>query len=244
MDGELLDFGVSGKLRQANLIMYDRQTESWWQEFGGDAIVGVYTGVKLEQLPMAMVSWSDFKNSFPDGKVLSKPDSGLPYGLSGYVGYDTYNQLGITSGSNEVTLTRMARVAGIELNGESFAAPYSVLREQPVVEAIVGGEPVVVFYEPHTASALDNEVIALGREVGSVGVFSPIVDGDRLSFSRSPEGEDGVFVDEETGSKWDMLGLAISGPLEGARLDPLPHYPSVLWFSWASFRPDAFIYRP
>ena len=77
MDGELLDFGVSGKLRRLNLIMYDRQTESWWQEFGGEAIVGVYAGVKLEQLPMAMVSWSDFKASFPDGKVLSKPDTGI-----------------------------------------------------------------------------------------------------------------------------------------------------------------------
>ena len=244
MEGEVLDFGVSGKLRRLNLVMYDRQTESWWQEFGGEAIVGVYAGVELEQLPMAMVSWSDFKESFPDGKALSKPDTGIPYGISAYEGYDTYNVLGITSGSNNVTLSRMARVAGVEINGESFAAPYSVLREQPVVEATVGGEPVVVFYEPHTASALDNRVIALGREVGSVGVFSPIVNGDRLTFSSSGEGEDGVFVDEETGSSWNLLGQATAGPLEGARLTPLPHYPSVLWFAWATFRPDAFIYQP
>ena len=135
--------------------------------------------------------------------------------MSAYAGYDTYNQLGVTSGSNEVTLSRMQRVAGIELNGEAFAAPYSVLREQPVVEAVVGGEPVVVFYEPHTASALDNQVIALGREVGSVGVFSPIVEGDRLSFSRSREGKDGVFVDEETGSSWNSAGTRHVGTFGG-----------------------------
>ncbi len=244
MEGEVLDFGVSGKLRRLNLVMYDRQTESWWQEFGGEAIVGVYAGVELEQLPMAMVSWSDFKESFPDGKALSKPDTGIPYGISAYEGYDTYNVLGITSGSNNVTLSRMARVAGVEINGESFAAPYSVLREQPVVEATVGGEEVVVFYEPHTASALDNRIIALGREVGSVGVFSPVVDGDRLTFSPSGDGEDGVFIDEETGSSWNLLGQATAGPLEGARLTSVPHYPSVLWFAWATFRPDAFIYQP
>ena len=73
----------------------------------------------------------------------------------------------------------------------------------------------MVFYEPHTASALDNQVIALGREVGSVGVFSPIVEGDRLSFSRSREGKDGVFVDEETGSSWNLAGTRHVGTFGG-----------------------------
>ena len=72
VDGQVLDFGVSGLLRFANLVMYDRQTESWWQEFSGEAIVGDMPGRKLEILPNSIVSWEEFKKAFPDGKVLSK----------------------------------------------------------------------------------------------------------------------------------------------------------------------------
>jgi len=79
--GTVLDFGTSGNLRFSNLIMYDRQTESWWQEFGGEAIVGEMVGKKLEQLFLSIVSWKDFKEAFPTGKVLSKDtENPRPYG--------------------------------------------------------------------------------------------------------------------------------------------------------------------
>ena len=70
--------------------MYDRLTESWWQEFNGEAIVGDMTGQQLEFLPMAMVSWKEFKESYPDGKVLSRPAVyDRPYGKNPFVTYDT-----------------------------------------------------------------------------------------------------------------------------------------------------------
>jgi hypothetical protein len=71
-DGTVLDFGTTGRLRYSNLIMYDRQTETWWQQATGDAITGEYTGAQLEFYPASMISWADFKALYPDGKVLSR----------------------------------------------------------------------------------------------------------------------------------------------------------------------------
>ena len=82
LDGFLYAFGVSGGLRVSNQIIYDRQTESWWQQIGGDAIVGELTGAKLIPLPVSIVSWKDFQENFPNGQVLSR-DTGhqRSYGL-------------------------------------------------------------------------------------------------------------------------------------------------------------------
>lgn len=65
LDGVVYDFGTSGKLRNSDLIMWARQTESWWQQFTGEAIVGELTGKKLTFLPSAIISWEDFKSFHP-----------------------------------------------------------------------------------------------------------------------------------------------------------------------------------
>ena len=88
VEGTVLDFGTTGALRNSNLLMYDRQTESWWQEVGGEGVIGQYAGTKLEQLYLSIVSWADFKAAHPDGQVLSRPESGRSYGTNPYAGYD------------------------------------------------------------------------------------------------------------------------------------------------------------
>lgn len=72
LDGRTLDFGTTGNLRNSDLVMYDRQTESWWQQFGGEALVGELTGEELEQLPSRVVAWEAFRREHPEGKVLSQ----------------------------------------------------------------------------------------------------------------------------------------------------------------------------
>ena len=157
LEGQLLDFGVSGLLRYSNMIMYDRQTESWWHEFGGEAIVGQMTGLKLEQLPMAFVSWKEFKSNHPDGKVLSRPvPARRPYGRSPHDGYDAsgfgplfyYGQ-----GPEDARLPLMERVVAVSIGEESLAVPYSVLAEEPVVHYSLG-QDLVIFYEKDTRSSL------------------------------------------------------------------------------------------
>lgn len=233
----LFDFGTTGRLRMSDLVMYDRQTESWWQQASGEAIVGTLAGERLTLYPAQSTSWGQFKETYPSGRVLSR-DTGhdRPYGRNPYEGYDTGDGpiRSFFRGDPDNRLPPMERVAAVAIGDRSVAYPFSDLGERRVVNDNVGGEAVVVFWAPGTASALDRSEIAEGRDVGSSGVFRATLGDRRLTFER---GDDDRFRDRETGSAWDITGRAVGGPLAGARLDPIPHG-DYLWFAWAAFRPD------
>ncbi len=89
VEAEVRTFGVSGKLRNSDMVMYDRQTESWWQQAIGEGIVGDHTGDQLAQLPSWMESWEEFKTRNPDALVMDQPRTGRPYGRNPYTGYDS-----------------------------------------------------------------------------------------------------------------------------------------------------------
>ena len=242
MTERILDFGTTGALRDSNLLMYDRQTESWWQEFGGEGVIGHYAGAKLEQLYLSITSWADFKAAHPDGKVLSRPDSGRR--LRAAIPYAGYDRPGsepfLFRGEKDPRLPAVERVVAIERGGDAWAVSFTTLAEERVVSASIAGEDIVVFWTPGTASALDSGSIASGRDVGAAGIFSPQgPDGNALTFA--PDA-DGRIVDMETGSRWDIFGRAISGPLEGSNLTPVPGRIGQLWFSWAVYRPDTIVY--
>ena len=241
VDGEILDFGTTGALRDSNLLMYDRQTESWWQEFGGEGVIGHYAGHKLEQLYLSIASWGDFKAMFPGGKVLSRPNSGRPYGSNPYSGYDRPGSTPfLFDGPEDPRLPAVERVAAVEIEGEAWAVSFTTLSEERVVSASVGGEDIVVFWTPGTASALDAGSVRSGRDVGTAGIFSPTPpDGDTLTFGADANGN---ITDGETGSVWNIFGRAESGPLAGTQLSPIPGRIGQLWFSWAVYRPDTVVY--
>ena len=113
----------------------------------------------------------------------------------------------------------MERVAAVELGGESVAYPFLRLEETPVVNDDIGGTPVVVFFSPGTTSALDGSDIAASRDVGATGVYDRRLGDQTLTFRP----DSGAFIDEETGSTWNVLGRAVDGPLD--RRDPDPHNP-------------------
>lgn len=93
LDGRLLNFGTTGKLRKSDLVMYDRQTETWWQQFLGQGIVGALAGKQLEMLPMRVESFELFAARHPDGKVLTPTDpAARQYGRNPYAGYDRRNR--------------------------------------------------------------------------------------------------------------------------------------------------------
>ena len=243
VDGRELDFGTTGRLRNSNLIMYDRQTESWWQQGTGEAIVGEYLGTTLKMFPVSIISWGDFFAAFPDGKVLSR-DTGYnrDYGRNPYVGYDDINNSPFLF-KGEIPpgqLAAMERVLALELNGEAVAYSFTTLREMRVIHDQVGGEEVVIFWAEGTASALDMPNVSSGRDVGSANAFSPVLDGKRLTFS---EQGDVFFEDENTGSIWNILGKSVDGPLEGESLNPLTAV-NHFWFDWVAFKPETKIYQP
>lgn len=232
----VLDFGTSGMLYNSSLVMYDRQTESLWSHYTATAIAGVLTGTELETVPMQMASWASWRDANPDGVVLSR-DTGhdRDYGENPYPGYDDVNDLPfLYDGEVDGRYPAKTRVVGIRLGDAAVAVPLDHLVEARVVEFEIDGRPVVAWHVPGTASALDGPKVAAGRDVGTTGVFVAEHDGSRLTYTPTDAG----FVDDETGSTWDVFGTAVDGELAGESLEPIEHL-DTFWFAWIAFRPDS-----
>ena len=241
VDGRVLDFGTTGRLRYSNLIMYDWQTESWWQQATGEAIVGTYTGTRLTFYPARMMAWAQFREAYPQGRVLSRETGYVrDYGRNPYIGYDRAAEPFLYRGPRiKEALPLMARVYTIATEAEAVAYPYEVVRARGVVHDRVAGRPVVLFWVPGVASPLDAARIDRGREVGTVLAYGRTVDDRVLTFRV----QDGAVVDQETSTRWDVLtGRAIAGPLQGQALAPVAEGVHHFWFSWYAFRPDTRIY--
>ena len=242
VNGQTLDFGTTGRLRYSNLIMYDRQTETWWQQATGEAIVGELLGAQLEFYPATIVAWNDFKTKYPNGKVLSR-ETGYDrhYGRNPYFGYDDINKSPFLYDGPKTPdqLPAVARVLAVDLNSEAVAYPYDVLKEAIVVNDRVGGEEIVVLWQAGVASPLDAGDTASGRDVGTAAAFSRVAGGQTLTFVYDGK----VVRDNETGSIWDIFGIAIDGKLKGAQLTPIVAI-NHFWFSWAAFKPGTKIYQP
>ena len=240
LDGVVYDFGVSGNLRNSDLIMWDRQTQSWWQQLTGEAIVGELTGRQLKLLPSSIISWQDFKAAYPDAAILSR-DTGhrRDYGQNPYAGYDRADRSPfLFSGDPDDRLLPMERVAALTIGDSAAAFPFSLLETAGVVHYTVGGQDLAVLFQPGTRSALDAPSIANSRAVGATGVFDRDLNGQKLTFQPAGAG----FTDAETSSQWNILGQATAGPLAGQQLTPIVHA-NHFWFAWAAFRPDTEIVR-
>lgn len=125
------------------------------------------------------------------------------------------------------------------MNGETVAYPFSRLAGTRASNDVVGGIPLVVFHRDGTVSALDGGVISASRDVGAATIFYRQVDGSMLTFS--PRGDQ--FIDDQTGSTWDLLGRATAGTLAGKHLEAVisaNHF----WFAWAAFKPDTRVWAP
>jgi Protein of unknown function (DUF3179) len=173
IDGETLDFGTTGNLRDADLVMYDRQTESWWQQFGGRSLVGELTGAELEQLPARIIAWREFRREHRGGTVLSR-DTGhaRSYGQNPYPGYDDVDSspFFMTRNSGDKRLPAKERVVFIERGDEAIAIPFSTLRRRRVVRLEVDERRLVVRWRAGVASSLDRDSVAGGRDVGAAEV--------------------------------------------------------------------------
>jgi hypothetical protein len=243
LDGRIFDFGTTGNLRHSDLVMYDRQTESWWQQATGRAIVGELTGAQLEFLPVQLISWGQFVQAHPDGTVLSR-DTGHPrdYDRNPYPGYDVADSDPFLLEDKTLIDGRLSpkvRILGLVVGDEAAAYPFPFLAEHPVVNDEVGGEPIVVVWTDGAASGLGGPTVAGGEIVGAANAFSREVDGRTLTF----EAHAGLMRDVETGSTWTFEGRATSGELEGTRLELLVS-DSPFWFAWAVFRSDTRIWQP
>ncbi|MEM9517001.1 MAG: DUF3179 domain-containing protein [Actinomycetota bacterium] len=244
VEGRVLDFGVSGLLYNSSLVMYDRQTETLWSHFAGRPLYGELGEAALVDYPATIVGFDEWRTANPEGLVLTR-ETGVSrdYGVNPYPGYDDVNaDPFLFEGEVDGRYTPMTRVVGVEVSSaetdsDALAFPLLELQEAGVVTGVLGDSDVVALWVPGSASAVDAFDVADGVDVGATGVFIPVVDGETLTFSVDPA-DPSAFVDEQTGSTWNVFGESTGGELVGTQLDQLVHI-DTFWFAWNAFHPDS-----
>jgi hypothetical protein len=146
-----LTFGVSGMLYKANVLMYDRQTESLWSQVRREAVAGPLTGEELEVLPSTLTNWGKWRKRFPGAEVLSlETGYDRDYSQDPYADYYESKKgffSFFTPGPGE---EEKALVAGITIEGRAKAYPLKVLREQKIITDSFSGKQLTLSYNPET----------------------------------------------------------------------------------------------
>jgi hypothetical protein len=222
INGEAVEFGVSGKLYNSDLVMYDRLTDSYWSQVLGKAIVGELAGQELRRIPLDHTTWAVWKRMHPETQVLSR-DTGhvRAYGSDPYGGYYTSGQIWFPVENRDDRLHPKELVYGIIVGGEQKAYVKKALDERGVVNDRVGGVDVVV----------------LGVPFGPARAYERRVGDTTLDFVV----ENGKIFDVQTRSEWTVDGVAISGAHAGTRLTRIVGITS-FWFAWVAFYPNTTLY--
>jgi len=231
LDGETLVFGNTSALYNSDLVKYDQQTDSFWFQVEGRAIVGERTGQQLEALPSAVVPWSFWKETNPDTLVLARPNTGINYSRDVFAGYGARVNDGQfffpvdEEATADTRLLPAENVLVVESGDEARAYPLESLGNAATTDTI-GGQDVVV----------------LSLSDGPTGAaFDPNLD-DETTVELEYNG-DGLWHDAATGSDFDLNGRAVAGPLDGEQLRPLPvRY--TFWFAAVASIPEIEVYTP
>ena len=224
--GQTLSFGVSGRLIMNAVVMYDHQTETLWSQFLAVAVDGPLKGTAMELLPSQLTTWGAWKEQHPDTLLLDRTVGGSGFRDSYSIYYNS-NSAGILGESNkDRRLPVKELIVGLDHGGERIAYAFSKLANQPVVNDVYEGEPVLVTHDP---------------AAGAAAAFTRTLNGEVLAFDSV---DDMTMRDCETGSLWSAVrGEALSGPLAGAQLEQLPAFVS-FWFAWSDFYPGTEVWEP
>lgn len=224
VSGQTVEFGTSGKLYNSNLVMYDRTSNSLWSQALGQAIVGKHSGVKLDRIPFDVAFWKEWKQLYPDTKVLSR-DTGStrPYGADPYGNYYTNNDLFFPVSNEDNRLGLKEVVVGLENGGQYKAYKLKQIEDRNVINDVINGKSIVLF-SLHPAM---------------VRVFNSTLDGQKLDFAYDKNST--KITDKQTGSEWNLEGIGIEGPMKGKHLTRLP-FDEGFWFEWVAFHPETEVY--
>ena len=217
---------ILGKLIMNVLVMYDRQTESYWSQILGQAVEGELAGTQLTPIASLQTTWKQWRELHPDTLALRKGYSGSRDPYTSYYAGNNAGVLGQTRKDDR--LPKKAMGIGLVINEQPAYFPFSAMQDGSAVNDVVGGEPVLAVYRPEARTGL---------------VFSRTVDGQTLTFALADsDTATPDLVDAETGTRWSLFdGVASDGPLAGKTLERLPSTTS-FWFGWKDFHPDTIVY--
>jgi hypothetical protein len=227
-------FGVSGKLRNSDMVMWDHTTESWWQQLTGEAIVGSSTGRKLKPLPSQMISFGTYKKLRPTGEVLSQETGHRRnYGENPYVRYDSGAPFFPVPG-NKSGIRTMDRVMGLESQGKMFALAVSSMRGKRYAILKAGETDLVAFNLSSANSALDKKSIEASKKIPHITLFK----NTESKVLQRLVWRNGALIDKDAGTVWNALG---EGFLEGKKLYQLEPVGSGIFFAfaWFGFYPES-----
>jgi hypothetical protein len=222
--GRPLTFGVSGSILRNVMVIYDRETGSYWNQMTGDCFNGALSGITLQAVPLLHTTWEQWSSVCPDSRVLSKKKS--PYGHYEEDHMGDYYRSGKT-GIRQPThrdhrLPEKEIILGVPAK-PARVYPFTLLEAARVLHDQMDNESVVAFFLPESHTA---------------ALFRAEIDGYVLSFFEAG----GSYFDYRTGSCWSPVnGLAISGPLQGKQLQPVVSL-TAFWFAWADHFPKTEVY--
>ena len=230
LDGVVLEFGVSGKLWQNALLMYDRRTSSLWSQVTGEAVRGEMKGKKLQWVTgMPRVTWGEWSKQHLDTKILTDGRGREDQG-SQYESYFSSGRVGIFDGPvrQDGRLRNKEKVVGVQIGERAKAYPYSLFSDgRMLVTDALGGTPILVFHDS-----------------GSRASAAYLATDGKSALTFSEGAQNGVAVDDQTGTVWNLFtGEAERGLLAGKRLEPV-RFMELYWFAWADFHPETEVYKP
>ena len=225
---EVVEFGTSGKLYNSNLVMYDRTSKSLWSQALAEGILGKHAGTKLERVPFDIAYWKEWKELYPDSRVLSRDTgSNRPYGADPYGDYYTNSDVLFPVLNRDDRLGLKEIVVGLENKEQHKAYKLQEIENKKVINDQVNGKPIALF----------------SLYPFMIRGYDPIVeDGEqKIALQFNYNAENNKFIDKQTGSVWNFEGKAISGQMKGKQLTRLP-FDEGFWFEWIAFHPKTEIY--
>ena len=223
LEGKHLRFGLIG-VKHGNALLEDDNNGTWWHQATGEAVAGSWTGKQLNELFSEQMELGSWLEKYPNSDIM-EPDEAAKAAYKGYEGFGTkLNELP-TAGSKDEELPDFSLILGVESDGMSKVFPWNTLKEEQVVNDIVGMTPVLVGMEVNSASS---------------HVWSRAVEGMELKFVLDSSGTG--LQDVTTGSLWNWQGKCTAGKLSGKQLETIQSYQEY-WHSWKSFHPNTQTYR-
>ena len=157
VEGERLDFGVSGLLHNSDILFYDRQSDSLWSQIKREAITGRWQDIQLQQLPLEHTTWKKWREANPQSQVLdNKQGFSRNYKDDPYSGYEKTRRLFFkVAGPKRGAYHPKERVLGLVEGDQTLAIPFVELRSQAKDEFTIdfSGEPVTIVWDEDTNTA-------------------------------------------------------------------------------------------